>query len=735
MRRLDSEAAASTIAFLIAGLLFTGVLAVVMLGASEVAREGDRSDTDASLLQGQAESMLTLLVHSPGYTQPGGVDWVDETALDVEPGYPVADNNVRLGLQQAGTDHLSFRKFYNLRLAAFDADDEDGRLNYEEARANLGLEEKGLDFHIRTKPSLQRVQDILDSGYRDPNMKITYVGNVDQTGGGGASDPDPDGGLLIDDARCMKASSHDPRAPDNALRFIVAVTNGGETTTQFQGHFEIDGLDSKLARVDQSVLSESLDPDDVVDVHVDIPNVQADLCSSTTSFSVAIHDTNQQLREVAFDASDVTDGAAADPASIDLALEADASHYTVDDDVTLRYEGDYDKDETMSLELVNGTGATVHTDSHAIPSSASKQLFEIPAATLQSPGLGPDDYLALLTHESGAVATQRVLVLASGSSVDPYMPPDASGKYNVDESVAVEVGYLDKLVEQFCLTWFDSQTETPVGTWDPNKTDPPNSIGDWNQRCGFRSDPPPSPADVQPGDVFPDLKTNLTDDLVQRLENADGTPRYDLVTTLVVGSNVDHNVMTTGNFKWPLKNWVEGGGTLIVFGSADQATEWMQPIFHVGHDSSSGGISTPDESHPMLTVADDLNWEFYDNGERTWRYTQEGAEDKFTNVVEQGGEGGQPVTAISDPGDLGLGTVMFTSWLPYDLYNDGTEDPEQGMMMVNNFLTQGYRDLFLDYGPPIPEGQAVVTAVGKADIEHPQLGRVALDVTVYVFPG
>ena len=48
---------------------------------------------------------------------------------------------------------------------------------------------------------------------------------------------------------------------------------------------------------------------------------------------------------------------------------------------------------------------------------------------------------------------------------------------------------------------------------------------------------------------------------------------------------------------------------------------------------------------------------------------------------------------------------------------------------------QGYRDLFLDYGPEIPEGGSeVIPAVRKAEILHPEFDDpITLDVIVYVF--
>jgi hypothetical protein len=167
-----------------------------------------------------------------------------------------------------------------------------------------------------------------------------------------------------------------------------------------------------------------------------------------------------------------------------------------------------------------------------------------------------------------------------------------------------------------------------------------------------------------------------------------------------------------------------------VFGSPDQSTQWLQSLFHVGQTSSSGGIRAPDTSHPMLTTPESLNFDQYSTSGKGWKYTG-GADDHFTDVVTQGST---PVTAISDPGDFGEGTIIMTSWRPYDLFGGGAgTSGTEGLAIMFNFLMQDYRDLFLDYGPPIPDGTSVIPAVGQSIVHHPGLGPVPLDVVLYIF--
>jgi hypothetical protein len=122
-----------------------------------------------------------------------------------------------------------------------------------------------------------------------------------------------------------------------------------------------------------------------------------------------------------------------------------------------------------------------------------------------------------------------------------------------------------------------------------------------------------------------------------------------------------------------------------VFGSPDQSTQWLQSLFHVGQTSSSGGIRAPDTSHPMLTTPESLNFDQYSTSGKGWKYTG-GADDHFTDVVTQGST---PVTAISDPGDFGEGTIIMTSWRPYDLFGGGAgTSGTEGLAIMFNLLMQ-----------------------------------------------
>jgi hypothetical protein len=347
-------------------------------------------------------------------------------------------------------------------------------------------------------------------------------------------------------------------------------------------------------------------------------------------------------------------------------------------------------------------------------------------------------------------ATERLLVTSSAPPAYevPGGSDDPPAGVTYGSAMEAEVGYLDELADKFCPSFYNKKDESPLPFVDWN-TDGVSEMDDnWDGRCAFKTSTPLSAS--QPGDVFPQDKQTLKNALEDRLLTNPTTPRYDIVNILVVGSNVDHNVMTSRDVKGPIDTWVRGGGTLMVFGSTDQTVQWLEPILKASIDSSSGGISVPDRSHPILHTADDLDVDDYDTNGKAWDLKDQGGvsyANYFTPVVVN--DAGLPTLAISNPGAIGKGTVILTTFLPYDLRGDADvgSDRTEGLRLMNNLLMQGYRDLFLDYGPIIPEsGHDVIPAVRKAQICYPAFtpawdgtgdcpvtSRVPLDVIVYVF--
>lgn len=233
------------------------------------------------------------------------------------------------------------------------------------------------------------------------------------------------------------------------------------------------------------------------------------------------------------------------------------------------------------------------------------------------------------------------------------------------------------------------------------------------------------------GDVYPDTRDVLQAALAPQLRGPGGVASLDTYNVLIIGSQVDHQPMV--HIKDEISDWVAAGGYLIVFGSEDTNTQWMESIFHIGIHSSSHGVYFPDEQHPLLHVTEELDYHRFENAGDTWHFTAQ-AQNYFTTVAAADED--NMVLGVSNAGSFGEGHMAVTSWFTHDLLRDGagTADTE-GLKFTNNLLMLGYRTLFLDYGPPIPQGHPVVPAVARAPIVHPQIGLVTMTMIVYVFPG
>lgn len=708
------EAVTSTYAFVIAvGIMLTSV-AAVYTATNDLAAPGTVEEVEQVNLQSEAAWLKDIIIGSPGIVN-GGAPW-DERTLS-------ADDLVRLGLLEPDGSGLQIEKMRNLRLAPRVANDTDGWANYEEVRTQLGLDDKNLDFHIRAKPTLQSAAEIaVNSALRDQQLKVTYIGNVSSEYSGVAVD----NGLSVTDFSCGPSPAGGP-----SYRYSINVTNGGQSDTQFFVVFDITNDGTTVTRQDQSGLVAKDGGWEVI--HVDIENTDDVDCDADSTADVDILDPAQILRTESLSSPTVD---ATDPGSpTGSHPNGDGSFYitagnpvyanATDETISISYYGDVANNDPLELEIREGTdpsGTLAHSVNTTANNGQGQAHIDIDPSDLNGAGV----YTAYMTHpdDTGVTATQRFLLVAPGDEPGAFTPAGASGQasYEEDPAMAIEIGFLDKLTEQFCPTYYDDKTNSSIGA-------------DWDDRCSdFKEPLGENPVNlwdgqVQPGDVFPDLQKELWE-MESRLTYSNGTPRYDITNTIVVGSNVAHNSMTSNNFGDPLEQWVLGGGTLIVFGSPGQSTQWLQNLFHAGQASSSGGISAPDISHPLISTPEYLDYAEYETSEKGWKYTG-GADDHFTNVVEQGST---PVTAISDPGDFGEGTIVLTSWLPYDLFGTGDgSSSDEGLRLMQNFLMQSYRDLFLDYGPPLPDGAPAIPAVGRSYVDHEDLGQITIDFVLFVF--
>jgi hypothetical protein len=756
----DDRALAGVFAFGIAGLIFVSSVGALLLLSRGTSTPAVTDPQNSAALNGKARGLADLLLSSPGFSS-GGLDW--EPGNNWGAGASSADNLVRLGLMEdSQPNFLSFAKLQNLRRAPFAANPTDGYVNYPEAQGDLGLASSSLNFHIRAYPTLKSVAQILKTGWRDPNLRLTYLGDVDVRHTYGNSPPpaSPTEGMTVGTPTCA-ISPLNPAGSPQDYRLSVQVTNGGSTTTQFSAVFTYN-LAATGAQ-SQDANGGVLAPGATTTLFVDVPAAKVKVggldmlrsCAIGSTISAIVHD--PATASVTASTILTTAVAGATEAPKDLWVDASKAYYVnangatsgCTDPVTISYDGlTLAKNDKLAVKVTDSGGTQVHPASGsyalgqggtATPDSSNFYRFATPnpdqKKTVAIGCLPAGFYTATLWYYSGNnpattdehVVEQLVVTTAALAGFSPASAPPPQGPdiYVAQPWASAEAAMLDTLVEQFCPTYFDSQSNRPV-------TYPV----DWNQRCSdFKA------AQSQPGDVFPDSKDVMNNELPKRLvmdpRDCDSEPRYDITNVLVAGSNVDQTAMTSAAAKQCVATWVAGGGTLIAFGSEDQNVNWLEPIFHSAIRSSSGGIGVPDPGHPVLHVSDELDYPQYDNLERVWQFngqTAQNAATLFTNIVVQGSD---PVTTESNPGAMGDGTVILTSWLPYDVYN-GTRDPtttyNEGLRLVNNLLMQGYRGLFLDYGPALPSNSNVIPAVRVVQVQHPQFADpIQLSVILFVF--
>ena len=187
------DAVAQTVAFIVALAFFMGILGALLVAT------GDTPDSDGSEVQDaqnrlDAQRLADVLVGSPG------IGWGTEGALD-------ADAVERLGLQHPDGVRIDDDRLDALRGASYHADATNGKLDYEEALASLGLPlDNTLGFHIRMAPvGLQKTLLAADLSH----IRTAYVGDWDLSSTTVTVDLGTDQ-MMVDQARALVAQSIGP---------------------------------------------------------------------------------------------------------------------------------------------------------------------------------------------------------------------------------------------------------------------------------------------------------------------------------------------------------------------------------------------------------------------------------------------------------------------------------------------------------------------------------------------
>lgn len=802
----DDAVGSSVVAFLIAGVLFVASVVAVLVTTRDSTSSANVGDPlEGAQLNLQAAGLADLLLDSPGYTT-GGAEFGQGVGLIGYDGkIAVADAVSRLGLLDPDATQpfmMDFAKFQNLRQAPFASSATDQYVNYEDARTQFGLAQQGLDFHLRSYPNLRSYAELLALGARDQNLNVAYIAdatsytNDDAPYGNGLELRNPGGvaagvcrvvdlgdtlpsGFKVDDGdlACATVDGTSTGALTNpfsceattkGFRIGTVVLNAGSTETRFKGVFAVRFGNSD--RESQTQYTHPVASGGTTPLYVDMAALSGRSCGNL-SVELELYDPDQKIVEVARASgafAAVSPAPTAIPKGIVLKLTGGLWEHT--DRIDFTYTGPAKDDKVLLVVCPDttecaGTGPNELRVMQTVPSKDSDRVFQI------GTDLPVDQYTARLYFnpdgdpdvDAGEFrSTLHFNVVAQDFEYDPYtattwVEPTA-GNYDAGSAVSVEVSYIEELMGRFCPWWFDTTyawSENAIGSGYKDEDGVPIAYddrcgdGDGDPTTGWHADRPHT------GDVYSTDGTELKRNIEDRLYDASGNPTTAWTDILVIGSEVDHEKLTNGQVKKSIEDWVYAGGTLIVFGSADQKTEWLQSIFHTALEGGEhgNGISVPDEGHPVLNVPNDLSWDMYEHA-YSWRLKETGsfdAEQAFTRVVnEDGGTATalpNTVLAVGDPGDFRLGNVIITGWTPWDLEIDGAlTSPlrDEGRMFVHNLLMMGYTDLYLDYGPELPEQANVVPAVRNVQICHPEFDDAAtplcddpipMAMQVYVFRG
>lgn len=208
----DDRGASSPVAFLIAGSIFLASVGSVLYVTHDAARNADAGD--AATDQMDAVSLLNLLTESQGVGWEKGADSLD-----------------RFGLGAANGTGMQLENIQSMRVFGDSPNDGNGIVDYEEARASLGLDEAGLDFHLRIEPVWV---DVRNRSLANETPRLGYLGDFDPVATVVVQFDDED--AMVEEARA-RLDARATRTAHDERRFVAAAAD-----TDFSDRFHITTL-------------------------------------------------------------------------------------------------------------------------------------------------------------------------------------------------------------------------------------------------------------------------------------------------------------------------------------------------------------------------------------------------------------------------------------------------------------------------------------------------------------
>ncbi|MHB8633414.1 MAG: hypothetical protein ACYDBQ_05520 [Thermoplasmatota archaeon] len=683
------EAVGQIVGFLVGGVVFLAAVGTLLVATRE-AGPGAR-DAPATVNGLAAASLAQVLMRSPGLSGNGSADWTQSP-----------DSVVRLGLMDPGTGALSLEKFDNLRRAGVASNGTDGLVNYADARHGFGLDRAGLGFHIRTWPEFASLKAVLDAGGRiDTGLRLDYIAHASGPSGVAAAP-------VVSTPTCTAGAVDGIRT----YTLYANVTNGGGAATLFSGTFQVtaEGQTLLAAR-----------PADAFPVasgataafRLSLPAVES-YCDAgaVISFNLTSPGRTWGVTRATLMA-DITPTSGSVP-PYDMRADANASYLSGHAvPVTLSAPGaTHPSSAYIGLEVLARSGTALFSsvpvthlvDSSTYPYSGIPSTLAAGNYTLHIWG-----YLNPGHTTPVAEAWQPLSIVAAPAA--PFSGASV-GSGNATLSAQGEASLLEGLVQGFCPYYAGSTTSSPLP-----------GVAPYSLRCG-----------ALPGGVYADGQ-GLGSLPVALAVGPDPLHPGNLhplhVDALVVGSDVNHTLLSAPALQGAIGNWTRAGGQLMVFGSSPADSSWLKPLFATAVLSSGGGLTTPDVDNPMLHTPYDLAVPSYQAPANAWQVAA-AQRSQITQVVQD--QAGNDLLAVSDPGSLGMGRVVLTEWTPGHLLAQNVTNAVEARHLAANLVLGCYQDLFLDYGPPLPVDVQVEPAVGLGTVQDPVLGQVTVHYVVYVFP-
>lgn len=482
-------------------------------------------------------------------------------------------------------------------------------------------------------------------------------------------------------ARAPVAATTDLLSAPDALNVTTNVTNRATTAAIFSVNVALGDAATGKALVSRDRHTTLLAPGETQTVWVRIPALSA-WSSKANAIRVSITDS---FGNPATDAAgnllpspwtSVTMPRAS-PAPHALVLQAANPYYVSGADVNFEIDahdgsGNHVGPATTRISLTGPDGREWRNETIAVDKLPRATTWTCPNCTTVG------NYTARLLEDSGrTIALDRIHVSEARMFTEKRTP---------DAVATAEIAMLDSLVKDFDPSRFQAATTM--------------------------------------GDVF-------GDDVNGPTELPAVLSRYDIV---VIGSEASHHALSPADVKRSITSWIEAGGALIVLGTLQEPSRWLQSEYQLSLGHAPGTPVAPSPSHALLQQPETLDVGRYPYHARAWQLPPG---DDFEHVLTLGAApdgGARDALAVSGPGRFGDGTILLTSYLPGAFAAPLGAD--EGTKLLHNLLARATGVPDFEFGRPIPQNTPVAAVTRLFPVSaHGDGPATVVRLTVYAFRG